>query len=400
MRRLIETGKIIYEKGAPPLSAAAEMAYRKYRNARLSFRHYDREHGFIKNYALKEMRKIMKFRNEYEFQLYVRGFERAFARYQKTGHALGTHSGTAALQFSLTALGISEGDEVITAPNTYIATALAISNTGATPVFADTDEETFNIDPGKVEDAITERTKAIIPVHLYGNPAGMGPIMEIAKRHGLAVVEDACQAHGAEYAGKKAGSIGDAGCFSFFTSKNLSGLGEGGMIVSRSRSFIEKANKLGDPESGSPTTLSSRRTPCRLDAVQAAFLKPKLRFLDKWNAARRKKAKLYNEMLFGTGVTTPAESSKGKHVYFSYVIRTSNRDLLKKHLLARGIETAVEYETPVHLTRTFGHLGYKRGDFTAAEMLSQEILSLPISPFIEDEEIARICREIKSFRKP
>jgi dTDP-4-amino-4,6-dideoxygalactose transaminase len=397
MHGLLETGKRFYENHSPPLANVVERAYTRYRKTRLSFSHYDREHDSVKKDVLKEIHKIMKFRDDYEFWLYVKKFEKAFARYHNTRYALGTHSGTSALQFSLAALGIGAGDEVITVPNTYIATALAISNSGAKPVFLDIDEETYNINTNRIEDSITDKTKAIIPVHLYGNPADMEPIMRTAKKHGLAVVEDACQAHGAQYKGKRIGSLGDAGCFSFFTNKNLSGLGNGGMIISKNKSAAEKVKALRDPESDSPNLLMSKRTPCHLDAIQVAFLEPKLKFLDRWNKARRKNAKLYNELLAGVGVITPNESKNSKHVYFSYVIKTDKRDRMRRHLLKKGVETAIEYETPIHLIRTFRHMGYKKGDFPVTEKISGEILSLPMSPFLEEEEITRVCREIKSY---
>ena len=348
---------------------------------------------------MRELFKIMKFENDYEFWLYVSKFEKMFAKYSSVKYALGTHSGTAALQLSLIACGIGDRDEVITVPNTYIATALAISNVGARPVFVDIDEETYNIDINKIEEAITDKTKAIIPVHLYGNPAEMKRIMRLAKKYNLKVIEDACQAHGAEYSGKKVGSIGDAGCFSFFTSKNLSCLGNGGMIATDSRKISEMIRILRDPEANSPHLLLSKRTPCYLDAIQVAFLKPKLKYLDKWNELRRRKAKIYSELLSDTDIITPVETKKAKHVYFTYVIRTKRRDKLRRFLHRKGIETWIEYETPIHLTKTFKYLGYKKGDFPVTERVSQEILSLPISPFLKDEEIVKICKTIKNYVK-
>jgi dTDP-4-amino-4,6-dideoxygalactose transaminase len=395
-----EIGERIYENYDLSLGNIAEKIYTKYRKTRLSLNCYDREHEFIMKDVLKEIHKAMRFSDDYESWFYTKRFEKAFAKYIGTRHALGTHSGTAALQFSLAALGIGAGDEVITVPNTYIATALAISNTGARPIFTDINEHTYNIDADKIEDSITERTRAIIPVHLYGRPADMDTIMRIAKRHNLRVIEDACQAHGATYRGKRAGSIGDAGCFSFFTSKNLSGLGNGGMIISGNRDMMERIKIMRDPESNTPSLLSGKRTPCYLDAIQVAFLKPKLRHLDRWNGMRRKNARLYSELLADTGIITPTENKDTRHVYFSYVIRLRKRDMLRKHLLRRGIETAIEYETPIHLTETFRRLGYKARNFPATEKISKEILSLPMSPFLTEEEITRICKAIKSFQRP
>jgi dTDP-4-amino-4,6-dideoxygalactose transaminase len=397
MHRFLETGKRLYENYSPPLTNDAERVYIRYRKRRMSFSHHDREHNSVKGDVLAEIRKIMKFSNDYEFWLYTKRFEKEFAKYQKTRFALGTDSGTAAIQLSLVALGVGTGDEVITVPNTYIATALAISNTGAKPVFVDIDEKTYNIDINMIEDSITDKTRVIIPVHLYGNPADMKPLMKTAKKHNLRVIEDACQAHGAIYRRKRVGSIGDVGCFSFFTNKNLGGLGNGGMVITSTKNTADKTKILRDPESNSPKLLMSKRTPCYLDAIQAVFLKPKLRHLDRWNEERRKNAKLYNELLAGTGVIIPNERKNSRHVYFSYVIRAGNRDRLRRHLLKRGIETAIEYEPPIHLTKTFGYLGHKKGDFPVTEKLSGEILSLPMSPFLKEEEISRVCREIKSF---
>lgn len=366
---------------------------------RLTFRHYNRQHRELIEPLTQELNKLLNFCTDFEFWSYTKKFEREFAKICNTRFSAGTHSGTAALQLSLTALGIGKDDEVITVPNTYIATTLAISNTWAKPVFVDVDEETFNINVDKVEEVVTEKTKAIMPVHLYGQMADMKPILKLAKKYDLKVVEDACQAFGAEYYKKEAGSVGHAGCFSFFTGKNIGGLGNGGMIVSNDKSFINHVRILRDPESNDARLRLSRRTPCYLDAIQAAFLTAKLECIDEWIQLKKEKAKLYNELLQDTWVIIPKESKNTKHTYYSYVIKTKERECLKKFLDKKRIETQIEYPIPIHLTNTFSYLKYKKGDFPIAEKLSKEILSLPISPFLKDDEIKNITQNIKKFYK-
>lgn len=371
--------------------------YNKKRNT--TFRHYNRYHQEIIKPLIQELSILLNFCTDFELWSYTKKFERKFAKLCNTKFSIGTHSGTAALQLSLAALGIGKNDEVITVPNTYIATALAISNTGAKPVFVDVDEETFNIDVDKIEEAITDRTKAIMPVHLYGQMADMNPILRLAKKYDLKVIEDACQAFGAKYYNKKAGSLGHVGCFSFFTGKNLGGLGNGGAIVSNNKPFIKSVRILRDPESNDYRLINSGRTPCYLDAIQAAFLTAKLEYVHKWIQLKREKANLYNELLQDTNIYLPKENKKIQSTYYSYVIRLKERDKFKKFLDKNHIETQIEYPMPIHMTKTFEYLGYKEGDFQTTEKLNKEILSLPISPFLKNEEIEKITLSIKKFYK-
>lgn len=390
--------KNLYVKNDSSLLNLMINLYTRYNNNRtITFRHYNRQHKASLKELNKELNRILNFCKDFEFWSYTQRFEKKFARLCNTKFSIGTHSGTAALQLSLIGLGIGPSDEIITVPNTYIATALAISNIGAKPVFTDVNEKTFNIDTNKIEEAITDRTKAIMPVHLYGQMADMNPILKLAKKYGLKVIEDACQAFGSEYYNKKAGSLGHAGCFSFFTSKSISGLGNGGIIVSNDKSFINNIKALRNPESEDSRLRLSKRTPCYLDAVQVAFLTAKLKDIDKWIRLRREKAKFYNESLKDLGIILPKESNNTKHAYYSYVIRLKERDKLRRFLDKKHIETQIEYPSPVHMTKTFEYLGYKRGDFPVVEKLNKEILSLPISPFLKDEEIEKIVKGIKRF---
>lgn len=352
---------------------------------------------YIKADLDKEFQRIFN-SEKYEPELweYIKEFEEEFSSYCGSSFGAGTDSGTGALQLSLLASGVKHGDEVITVSNTYIATALAISNIGAKPVFVDIKPDTFNMNPEKIQEAITPNTKAIIPVHLYGQTADMGPILEIAKKNRLLVIEDACQAHAATYKGKKAGSMGDMGCFSFYSSKNISGFGNGGMIITDNRELIEKARYLRDPEANTPEILWARRTPAYLDSIQAAILKSKIKHLDSWNKSRREIARFYSESLEGF-VDIPKEEKGNYHTFHSYVIRTKNRDKLKHYLKERGIETSIEYSPCIHLSKTFMPLGYNKGSLPETEKAEKEILSLPIYPYMKSEEISYIIKNIKEF---
>lgn len=393
-KRVLDIARDLYSESDFFLLDMLKNFYIRCNRGKISFTYYDRMHHEIHEKIISEIEDILRFRDDYEFWLYARRFEKRFANHVDTRYATGTHSGTAALQLSLTALGIGRGDEVITTPNTYIATALAISNAGARPVFVDIDEKTYNIDTDKVEDAITSRTSAIIPVHLYGLPADMNPILKIAREHGLKVIEDACQAHGAQYKGRRAGSMGDAGCFSFFTGKNLGGLGNGGIVVSNNRGFINKINAMRDPESSSPLMLSGKRTPCYLDAIQAAFLTAKLPLLERWNEKRRRNAETYNNLLKETSIMLPYEPRGFRHVYRGYAIRLNKRDKIMEGLWKRGVPTRTGY-LPIHLNKLFSRLGYKPGDFPVTERCSKEILSLPVSQSLLEDEIKTVAGEIK-----
>ncbi|HJN56366.1 MAG TPA: DegT/DnrJ/EryC1/StrS family aminotransferase [Candidatus Woesearchaeota archaeon] len=363
----------------------------------IPFYSFKRQIFHLKEELLKEFNIIFNC-NEYEPELlnYVAELERSFANYCDVSFGVGTDSGTGALQLSLLASGVKIGDEVITTPNTYIATALAISNIGAKPVFVDINPDTFNIDPYQIEGRINEKTKAIIPVYLYGQSSDMDPILNIAKKDNLVVIEDACQAHGSTYNNKKVGSMGHIGCFSFYSSKNLSGFGNGGMIVSNNKKIIDIVKNLRDPESNTLRLLQSRRTPAYLDSIQAAIIKIKLKYLDKWNQERREIAKLYTESLSNI-VKTPIEGKNVFHTYHSYVIRTDKRDELKDFLGKNGIRTSIEYSPSIHLTKTFSPLGYKLGDHPEAEKAEKEILSLPIYPELNRDELNHIINTIRKF---
>jgi dTDP-4-amino-4,6-dideoxygalactose transaminase len=327
----------------------------------------------------------------------VADFEEKFAGYCGTKYCLGINSGTSALIMALKALDIGEGDEVITTPNTFIATAEAISYAGAKPVFVDIEEESYNLDPKKLKKAITGKTKAVIPVHLYGQPADMDPILEIAKKSGIAVIEDACQAHGAEYKGKRTGSLARVGCFSFYPGKNLGAYGEGGGITTDDEEIAQKVKMLRDH--GSPKKFYHQYVGnnCRLEGIQGAVLKVKLKYLDQWNQARRKNAGLYRKYLAGTQVKLPQEMPYAKHVYHVFCIRVKNREKLIEFLSQKEIFTNIHYPIPIHLQKAYDFLGYKKGDFPVTEGCMDEILSLPMFAELTEEQIKYTADCIKEF---
>ena len=326
----------------------------------------------------------------------VAKFEKNFADYCKVKYCLGVSSGLDALKLSLKALGIGPGDEVITVANTFIATALAISDCGAKPVLVDCNQLDYNIDIDKIESAITEKTKAITPVHLYGQPADMDSIMELAEKHNLYVIEDACQAHGAEYKGRRVGGIGRIGCFSFYPGKNLGAYGDGGAITTNDPELAEKIRILRNCGQQEKYNSILKGNNCRLDSIQAAVLNVKLKYLDQWNSQRIENAKLYNKLLNGIA-TTPLQRENTKHVYHLYVIRTELREKLIKELNSRGISTGIHYPIPIHLQAAYKDLGYNRGSFPNAEAFSEKIVSLPIFPELKKEEIEFIAKNIKEI---
>ncbi|HVU32365.1 MAG TPA: DegT/DnrJ/EryC1/StrS family aminotransferase [Opitutaceae bacterium] len=328
---------------------------------------------------------------------FVAKFEEDFAAFCRTRHAIGVGNGTDALWFALLALGVGPGDEVITVPATFMATAEAISFCGARPVFVDIDEKTYTMNPELIEQSITPRTKAIIPVHLYGQMADMDPIMEIAHRHRLAVVEDACQAHGAEYKGRRAGSIGHAGCFSFYPGKNLGALGEAGGVVTNDRTLAEKIKVLRDHGQETKYHHSVIGWNGRMDGIQGAALRIKLRSLDAGNAARRVHARQYDELLADVeGVTTPAVAANNVSVYHIYPIRVPARDEVLQALVQRGIGCGIHYPKPVHLQKAYEHLGYGPGSFPVTERCANEVLSLPMFPELKPAQVEIVVRELKS----
>ncbi|MGC2322917.1 MAG: DegT/DnrJ/EryC1/StrS family aminotransferase [Terriglobales bacterium] len=325
----------------------------------------------------------------------VSRFEQAFAQYLGVDHAVAVSNGTVALELALLGMGVGPGDEVITVPNTFIATAEAVSAVGARPVFVDVDPVSYNMDPTLVERAITPRTRVILPVHLYGQTADMEPLLEIAARHGLKVLEDACQAHGAEYKGKKAGSMGAAGCFSFYPGKNLGALGEGGAVVTSDPELAAKMKLLRDHGSQRKYEHSVPGYNYRLEGLQGGFLAVKLPHLDSWNDRRRIVAEHYDTLLAGNGTITPVQMPYAHHVYHLYVIQADDREQLRKDLNAAGVETGLHYPGPLHLQEAYKSLGYKQGDFPVCERLAGRILSLPMFPDITREQVEFVVSVIK-----
>jgi len=327
----------------------------------------------------------------------VKEFEKLFASYCNTKHAIGVSSGTDALLLALKSLGIGNGDEVITSPFTFFATVGSICNTGATPIFADIDPESYNIRPDLIEKRINKNTKAIIPVHLYGQCADMDPILEIAKKHNIKAIEDAAQSIGAEYKDRKSGSMGDLGCFSFFPSKNLGGFGDGGMVTCNSDELAEKINMLRIHGGKPKNYYSIIGINGRLDTIQASILIKKLRHIDLWNEDRRQKASYYTKQIEGRDLIPPKTINVNKHVFHLYVIRLKERDRLVEHLKANNIGCAVHYPIPQHLQKCLEHLGYKEGDMPEAERAAKEILAIPIFPEITKEEQDYIISTINDF---
>jgi dTDP-4-amino-4,6-dideoxygalactose transaminase len=331
----------------------------------------------------------------------VAEFEREFASYVGVSHAIGVNTGTSALHLSLLALGIGPGDEVITVPFTFVATVAAIGYTGATPVFVDIDPVSYTMDPSRLEDAITPRTRAIMPVHLYGQPADMGGIMEVAERYDLPVIEDACQAHGAEYLGRRAGSIGDLGCFSFYPGKNLGAYGEGGMITTWNAELARKVRLLRDWGAEQKYAHIVKGYNHRLDELQAAILRVKLRHLEGWTEARRALARGYGELL-GEAFGTPVEMPYARHVYHVYSVRVEDREAVRESLHDHGIQTGVHYPIPVHLQPAWADLAHRRGDFPVSERAADEVLSLPLYPELDDDAVTevsgRLVGTLKTWR--
>ena len=329
---------------------------------------------------------------------FVKQFEEDFARFCGTEFAIGVSSGTSALWLALLGLGIGPGDEVITVPNTFVATVEAISFCGAKPVFVDVDEHTFNMDPNRLEAAITPKTKAIIPVHLFGQMADMDPIMEIARKYGLYVIEDASQAHGAEYKGRKAGSIGTVGCFSFYPGKNLGAYGEAGGIVTNQKELARKIRMLRDHGQPKKYHHDLIGWNARMDGFQGAVLSVKLKHLEKWNEARRNVARFYRESLGNVPeIVLPTEADYGKHVYHIYAIRVKNRDKLIAALAARDIYCSIHYPFPVHLTKAYEFLGYRPGSFPVAEKCAEEFVSLPIYAELTPPQLEYVVNSLKEL---
>ena len=328
---------------------------------------------------------------------YVKEFEESFAEYLKVKHCITVNSGTSALYLALKSIDIKPEDEVIIPVNTFIATAEAVSLLGAKSVFVDINEKVYNIDTTKIENAITKRTKAIIPVHLYGQCADMDEINKIAKKYKLWVIEDACQAHGAEYKSKKVGSFGDVAAFSFYPAKNLGAFGEGGAITTSNNEIAEKIKLLRDHGSKQKYYHEIIGGNFRMEEIQGAVLSTKIKFLDKWNETRRNAAKLYNESLKDSEIIAPYETSYNKHVYHLYIVRVKKRGNLQRFLLENGVATGIHYPIPIHLQKAYKDLNYKRGNFPVAEKVTEEILSLPMYPGLSEKEIKFVVGKIKDF---
>jgi dTDP-4-amino-4,6-dideoxygalactose transaminase len=335
----------------------------------------------------------------------VEAFESAFAEYLGAKFCVGVNSGTAAIQLAVTACGVGAGDEVIVPANTFFATAEAVSTAGATPVFVDADPVSYTIDVNKIEAAINERTRSIIPVHLYGQAADLDPIFEIAARHNLSVIEDAAQAHGSLYKGRRVGALGRANCFSFYPGKNLGAYGEGGAVVTDDAEVARRVRLLRDHGSERKYRHDIIGYNFRLEGIQGAVLNVKLKYLDGWNELRRVHAARYRELLSAlsgggdeaSALTLPRELPYARHIYHLYVVQTDERDALQQHLTAAGIQTGIHYPVPVHLQPAYASLGHRAGDFPVAERQAARVLSLPMFPELTGEQIGRVAEAVRAF---
>jgi len=326
-------------------------------------------------------------------------FEKNFAKFCGADYCIAYNSGTSALHIALMLLNVGPGDEVITTPTTFVATSWAISYVGAKPVYVDIDDATFNLDPAQVEKAITPRTKCILPVHLYGHPVDLDPLLAIAKKHNLPIVEDAAQSHAAKYKGKVVGTFGAMSCFSFYPGKNLGAYGEGGAIVTNDAAFNARARSLREHGSTQRYYHDEVGFNYRMEGIQGAVLGIKLKHLDTWTRERRRIAQRYHELLAETPLQLPREAAYAESAYHLYVIRHPRRDDLKKHLEENGIGCALHYPVPLHLQKCYASLGYKPGDFPVAEKAARECLSLPVFPELSEAQVLRVAEVIKDFFK-
>jgi len=361
---------------------------------KIPFMNLKRQNDFLKNEYLEAFRHVIE-SSSFILGKEVEKFESEFAAYQQVKYCLGTSSGTTALHLALIACGIGSGDEVITVPNSFVATAEAIAYCGAIPVFVDIDPETYLLNPALIEAAITPKTRAIIPVHLYGCPAQLGPIQEIAERHRLTIIEDAAQAHGAQFDGKRVGNFSRAAAFSFYPGKNLGALGDAGAVVTNDQALYEKMLLLRNHGSPRKYIHDLVGYNYRLDSLKGATLSIKLCYLDQWTLIRQARAKLYSELLSGSGLKLPTIPRNVKHVFHVYVVETGNRDRLMEFLKDRGIETNIHYPVPIHLQKAFTYLGYRKGAFPVAEKAAERILSLPLCSEITDDEIREVVTVLK-----
>ena len=328
----------------------------------------------------------------------VAAFEKDFAAFLGAPHCLGCNSGTSALHLAMRLLNIGPGDEVITTPYTFVATSWAISYVGARPVYVDVDEATMNLDPRLIERALTPRTKAVLPVHLYGHPFDLDPILALCRRRGLPLVEDAAQAHGARYRGRPVGTFGELAIFSFYPGKNLGALGEGGALVTGRDDFAARARALRDHGSTKRYYHDEVGYNYRMEGIQGATLGVKLRHLAAWNQRRRAIAHRYHELLAGTPLRLPREAAGAESVYHLYVVRHPARDALREHLAARGVGTALHYPVPIHLQKCYAAFGHRPGDFPVAERAARECLSLPVYPELTDAQVEHVAAAIREFK--
>lgn len=325
----------------------------------------------------------------------VAGFEGGFAKYCGAAECVAVNSGTSALHLALLAAGIGPGDEVITVPFTFVASVAAILYTGARPVLVDIDPHSFNLNSAAIEAAITPQTKAVMPVHLYGQTADMDPILEISRRRGLVVIEDAAQAHGAKYKGRPAGTLGDIACFSFYPTKNLGAYGEGGAVTTNNPEYANKIRMLRDWGQDSKYHHVLRGFNYRMEGLQGAILRVKLRHLEQWTEARRAIAAKYNTQLADSAMTLPREMPWARHVYHVYSMRTRDRDSFRESLQAEDIQTSVHYAIPVHLQPAYAELGYGKGSFPESEAAANEVVALPIYPELTESQVDLVCRAVR-----
>jgi dTDP-4-amino-4,6-dideoxygalactose transaminase len=362
----------------------------------IPFIDFTEQYKLIKDEVHTGMEKIFQ-KGDYILGDAAKKFENEFASYCGAKYGVGVNSGTDALYLAVAALGIEDGDEVILPTFTFIATALCVSYAGATPVFVDIENDTYNIDPKAFEKAITKKTKAIIPVHIYGQSANMEEINKIAKKHNIKVIEDAAQAHGSSYKGQRIGSLGDVSCFSFYPTKSLGAFGDAGMIVTSDPAINEKALMLRDYGRQGRYEHKIKGYNSRLDTIQAVVLSAKLKHLDQWNKMRAEAAAHYNQLLKGVaGVTTPVLKDDRTHVYQTYAVRIkNNRDKVLEALKAKGVSSLIHYPIPLHMQEAYRELNYKKGDFPVAEKLADEVLSLPMFPHISKQQIESVCASLK-----
>jgi len=350
----------------------------------------------IKDEVLPAVAKVFE-STQFALGKEVAAFEEEFAAFCGVEHAVGVNSGTSALHLALLAAGVGPGDEVITVPFTFVATVAAIEYTGATPVFVDIDPVTYTMDPAQIEAAMTPRTKAILPVHLYGHPADMDPILETARRHGLTVIEDAAQAHGAEYQGRRCGSMGDLACFSFYPGKNLGAYGEGGLVTTNQPEFARKMRMLRDWGAEKKYQHVLKGFNYRMEGVQGAILRIKLRYLEAWTEARRAHAAVYSEILAETGLVLPTEIAGNRHVYHIYPVLTAQRQEFMASLNAQGVQTGIHYPIPVHLLPAYADLNYSAGEFPVSESVAEQEVSLPMFPELSAAQIEAVMQAAMEF---